>query len=270
MSFGLESLRSGLLQGWGKRDVSLPLWALAIPVVSVLLAEAALFYGRVEYALWIHLLNLLFCVSAPLRYQTTLPLLQPFALLPLFRLVNVGMPTFFELTLLSFPFTYLPLLPALYLVTRAQEIRLGVNPRAFLLGLVPVVVISAPLAVAEYAILRPEALIPEPSAPWLLIVTAIMVGTVGVVEEVLFRGILQRRLVDYLGRLGAVVLASVLFGAMHSVYGSGLGVLYVTFLGLFFGGVYEWTDSVGLVIVLHGALNVFLFALIPLYTPSVV
>lgn len=265
-----SSLRRNLLQGWADRDVSLPPWAFIIPVVGVLLAEVALFYGYSRFALWIYLLNLLFCVLAPLHYETTLSLLQPFALLPLFRLVNLGMPTFFELTLLFFPLTYLPLLPAIYLVVRAQDIRIGVNRRAFVLGLVPIVVISAPLALVEYAIIRPEALIPERSVFWVLAITAVMIGTVGLVEELLFRGILQRRFGDYLGRWGGVVLASVLFSAMHSIYGSGLEILYVTFLGLLFGALYEWTDSIGLVAVLHGVLNVFLFALIPLYTPGII
>lgn len=270
MSSLTSSLRRNLLQEWADRDVSLPPWSFVLPFVGVLFAEIALFYGYSRHALWIHLLNLLFCVLAPLRYEQTLSLLQPFALLPLFRIVNLGMPTFFELTLLFFPLTYLPLLPAIYLVVRAQDIRIGTNRRAFVLGLVPVVVISAPLALAEYAIIRPEALIPELSVFWVLAITAIMIGTVGIVEELLFRGILQRRFGDYLGRWGGIVLATVLYSAMHSIYGSGLVILYVTFLGLFFGTLYEWTDSIGLVAVLHGVLNVFLFALIPVYTPGLV
>lgn len=270
MSFNLSSLRPDFLQGWADRDPSLPLWAFVIPVVAVLLAEVALFYAYSRYALWIHLLNLLFCVLVPLRYETALPLLQPFALLPLFRLVNLGMPTFFELTLLFFPLVYFPLLPAIYLVVRAQDIQVGINPRAFAVGLIPVILISAPLAVVEYAIIRPEGLVPELSVFWVLAITVLMVTTVGLVEELLFRGVLQSRFVDYLGRWGGIVLASVLFGAMHSVYGSELEILFVIFLGLLLGTLYEWTNSIGLVVVLHGALNVFLFAFIPIYAPGIV
>ena len=269
MSSGLSMLRRSVSGGWVDRDVSFPAWAFVIPMLAVFVAEAALFFGRSDYALWIHLLTLLFCALVPLRNEETIALLQPFALLPLFRLVNLGMPTFFELTLLFFPFTYLPLLPALYLVARSQGIRIGTNARAFAIGVVPVVLISVPLAIGEYAIIAPESLIPEPSVFWLLAIMLVMIGMVGLVEELLFRGILQRRFADYLGRWGGVIVASVLFGAMHSIYGSGLEILYATLLGLLFGAIYEWTDSIGLVSVLHGTLNVFLFAVIPIYRPDI-
>ena len=270
MNSGLSSLRRDLLDGWANRNVSLPAWAFLVPVAGVVFAEGALFFGHGNYALSFHLLTLLFCVLAPIRNEETLALLQPFALLPLFRIVNLGMPTFFDLTLLFFPLTYLPMLPALYLVIRSQDIEIGWNPRVFAIGLVPIIVLSAPLAAGEYVLITPEALIPEPSPLWILGLAAIMIGAVGLVEELLFRGILQRRFAAYLGRWGGVLLASLLFGSMHSIYGSGIHIAYICFLGVVFGAVYEWTDSMGLVTVLHGVLNVFLFGLIPVYRPDLV
>jgi len=245
-----------------------PAWAFAVPIALVGLAEASLFFGHPGYALSIHFLNLLFCVVAPIRHQRTLPLLQPFALLPLFRLVNLGMPRFFELTLLFFPFTYLSLLPALYLVVQSQEIEIGTDPKALLL-IPAIVLIAGVLAIVEHAVLQPEALIPAPTPLWLITLGVIQIGTVGLVEEILFRGILQRRFTEYLGRSGGIALASVLFGLMHSIYGSGIEIIYVTFLGAVFGVVYEVTDSIGLTAVLHGVLNIYLFALIPFYRPDI-
>ena len=270
MNSGLSSIRRDLLDGWANRNVSLPAWAFLVPVAGVIFAEGTLFFGHGNYALSFHLLTLLFCVLAPIRNEETLALLQPFALLPLFRIVNLGMPTFFDLTLLFFPLTYLPMLPALYLVIRSQDIEIGWNPRVFAIGLVPIIVLSAPLAAGEYVLITPEALIPEPSPLWILGLAAIMIGAVGLVEELLFRGILQRRFAAYLGRWGGVLLASLLFGSMHSIYGSGIHIAYICFLGVVFGAVYEWTDSMGLVTVLHGVLNVFLFGLIPVYRPDLV
>jgi membrane protease YdiL (CAAX protease family) len=252
-----------------RENATVPVWAFVIPIALVVLAEGILFFGRPSYALPVHLLNLLFCALIPIRHRVTLPLLQPFALLPLFRLVNLGMPTFFELTVLFFPFIYLPLLPALVLVARSQEIPIRTNLKGLLL--IPVVVaLAAPIAVAEYAILEPESLIPAPTPGWLIAMVLIQVLMVGLVEEILFRGILQHRFAEYLGRPGGIALASALFGAMHSIYGSGLEIVYVVFVGAIFGVIYELTDSIGLVSILHGALNVFLFALIPIYRPGIV
>lgn len=259
------SVRDNVPEEWGKWQVNFPSWALAIPVGVVLLAETVLFFGYMQYALWIHLLNLLFCLLLPVRRSDTLAFLQPFALLPLFRLVNLGMPIFFELTLMFFPLIYLPLLPAVYIVAKTQNVPIRWNLKGLAIGFVPIVGISALLALGEFLIIEPEPLIPEWSLGWLLVITVIMIGTVGLVEELIFRGILQRRFAEYFGRWASVLFVSILFGAMHSIYGSGIEIIYVTILGIAFGVVYELTDSMGLTAVFHGVLNVFLFAVIPMH-----
>ena len=261
--FDIDHLLS--MPQWGRHLDQWVLTALTVALVTVLLAELAMFYGRADYALWLHMLALLFCLVVPLRHEPTVVLLKPFALLPLFRLVNLGMPTFVELTLMTFPVVYLPLLPAIYVVVRAQDgLTIDWNPRALARWTIPAIAVSALLAIGEYLIIAPAALIPELTVGWLLILTLVMIGSVGLVEELLFRGVLQRVFGAHLGQWTGVLLASALFAAMHSIYGSGLEVVFAGVIGLVFGIIYEWTDSMGLITLMHGVLNVFLFGTIPI------
>lgn len=265
MSADLSSICRNLLELWQNWNVNLPSLIAVPPIIGVLGAELGMFTGHTDYALWGHLFTLLFCLLVPIRYESTVTLLTPFALLPIFRLVNLGMPTFFELTLFTLPFIYLPLLPTILIVVRAQDnFSIGKNPRAFVIGVIPAAILSALLAVGEYTILEPEALIPEWSIGWLLVITVVMFGTVALVEELLFRGVLQRMIGAHFGRWTGVVIASVLFGAMHSIYGSGFEVVFACLIGFVNGIVYEWSDSISLVIVMNTVLNVFLFAVFPL------
>lgn len=247
---------------WRIRKISVPSGTVLVPLAAILVAEGLLFFGYTWYSLWAHLATLLLTTLAPLRYETETPTLRAFALVPLFRLVNLGMPVFFQLTVYWFPLIYGPLVPALYMLVRGQQ---PVDPdlrwkRATLL-FAPLALL---LAEVEYAIIRPEALIPAWTPTQLGLITVVMVGFVGLVEELLFRGVLQRTLQSRLGRWTGLALASAVFGLMHSGYNVPAELAFAGAIGFVFGLIYDWTDSIALVTVIHGLLNVFLFAVIPM------
>jgi len=85
--------------------------------------------------------------------------------------------------------------------------------------------------------------------------------TVAVGEELLFRGVVQGELRRALGPAGAVAGASLLFGLLHYVAGTGTPaekVVYVAVaatLGIGLGALYEYTDTIVVPIVVHGAYN---------------
>lgn len=251
-----------------KRGFPFPFFGVGLPTAGIVASEVSLFYGYMEFTLWGHFLTLLACVFVPLLRPEDTELLQMFALLPLFRLVNLGMPVFVELTLFWFPFVYAPVLPAIYLAIRTQpKLKLRFNPRVFSLLLVPALIVSAFLGEVEWIIITPEALITQWSVTQLLFIAVVMLGFVGFIEELLFRGVLQTGLKTHLGQWGAILLVSMLFGLMHSGYGSGLQLLFAGCLSLLYGIIYEYTDSFILITVMHGVLNVFLFAVVPIYGP---
>jgi membrane protease YdiL (CAAX protease family) len=237
--------------------------ALVLPTVGILLAEGALYVGALDIALWGHFFTLLVCAFGALRIADQ-PLLQAFALVPLFRLVNFGMPIFVELTLPWFPLVYAPVVPAMVLVSRNDAIpAVSWRPKLAVL-LAPVgIVLAGALGEIEYGIIEPDALVRTLSIPDLTLITVVMVCFVGLVEEYVYRGILQRTVQARLGRT-AGILVSALFGLMHSAYQSPGELAFAAAIGLVFGLIYDATESLALVVLIHGILNVFLFAEIPL------
>ena len=116
------------------RGVTPPSAAVILPTLGIVASEVALFYGFPYVALFGHLITLAGCVFAPLATTRDLPMFQVFALVPVFRLVNLGMPVFFELTLYWFPFVYAPLFPAMFLlVVRRPDLHLDVDLRSAVL-----------------------------------------------------------------------------------------------------------------------------------------
>ncbi|MFH1936272.1 MAG: CPBP family intramembrane glutamic endopeptidase [Bacteroidota bacterium] len=68
-------------------------------------------------------------------------------------------------------------------------------------------------------------------------------------EELLFRGLLQRLFHDWLGNIhGAIILAGILFGAMHLQF---YGVLPRVVLGILFGYLFFWSGSLWIPIFAH-------------------
>lgn len=309
---------------------------------AVAACEALFFFGEVWYTIAAYSLLLLVLSLAPLVLKREMTVFQAFALLPVFRLVNLTMPVFFDLTLFWLPFVYGALLPALvYLGWRlaapdretaqsvddsggvedrraggesrrdaatlahrlprwlggerpgkprrwtsrgwrslaspadASRARAALHTVARGLFVVGVAVAGVALLVllglgtvflaeVEYRLIAPPALVPSLDLYYVAVLAVIMVGLVGFVEELLFRGILQQVLELRLGVVPGLVLSSAIFGLMHSGHGVPEAIAFACGVGLAFGILYDVTDSLALVAVLHGALNVLLFGVLPL------
>jgi len=260
---GIEP-RTGLPSQRRRVDVE-AVTVTVLPTIGIVASELSLYFGSRSGALWGHVVTLLFCVIAPLWFSDHTSVLGALALVSVFRLVNLGMPVFFQLTVYWLPLIYGPLVPALLLVRRSYPDPEHELDWYWLLALGPLATaLSVLLAEVEFSIIAPEALIPTWSPLQLLFLTVIMVGFVGFVEELLFRAILQPSLQTRVGRWPGLLLASAVFGLMHSSYGEPVEILFAGGIGLVFGLLYEQTGSVALVTVIHGMLNVFLFAVIPM------
>jgi membrane protease YdiL (CAAX protease family) len=83
-------------------------------------------------------------------------------------------------------------------------------------------------------------------------------------EEYLFRGVVQGRLRETFGPVGAVVGSSLLFGSIHLTNYTGsvpqvvAGTLLIAGTGAVLGALYEWTDNLTVPIVAHALYNVVL------------
>ncbi len=104
----------------------------------------------------------------------------------------------------------------------------------------------------EYQVLRSGVLIPDFSLRSVLSLSITMILFVGFVEEFVFRSALQTVMEERLGSIIGLVVASVLFGFMHSGYHIPLEMLYVSFAGIAFGLLFWVTKSLPIIALAHG------------------
>jgi membrane protease YdiL (CAAX protease family) len=111
------------------------------------------------------------------------------------------------------------------------------------------------------------ALIEGPRGAWFAVMVAVVVIVVPVAEEVMYRGILQRTMVEMAGsRWVAILVTSIIFALMHWGAVAWHALLPLFVLSLAFGWIYERTGRLSASIVMHvlfNAVNVALAGLAP-------
>ncbi|WP_144925988.1 CPBP family intramembrane glutamic endopeptidase [Halorubrum salsamenti] len=99
------------------------------------------------------------------------------------------------------------------------------------------------------------------------VMIAAMLLVVGPCEELLFRGVIQSRARETLSAVPAILLAAAVFAPAHVVsLSGGVGAMLTTISILFvpsliFGAVYEYTENLVVVAVMHGLYNSLLLTI---------
>ncbi len=123
--------------------------------------------------------------------------------------------------------------------------------------------IGIPTGTIEYFILQPAPAFPSFEVRYLFRDMAYMFLFVGIGEELLFRGLVQRDLMKVLGWKWSIILASVIFAVMHLTWRSVPELVFVFFAALILGYLYYRTRSLVAPIAMHGINNVMLVAVMP-------
>jgi len=240
----------------------------AVPVLSIALAELLIFSGRMGTAVWIHICTViaLSLSNIFIKDPEVNKIYQALMLLPVLRLINLSMPIFFDTTLYTFVFIYGPLaIPLAVIVVHQRNSleQIGITMK----HIIPYMLLSVPLGfllgLGEYMTIRTGYLIPDLTFINLLKLTVVMVFFVGLVEELIFRSVLQTRLETALSVRESLLITSILFGLMHSGYGTYHEMLYTCLVGFVMGVLFYKTKSLPFIAVLHGFVNVFLFGILP-------
>lgn len=243
----------------------LTLAALAF-LAGVILAELLTTFTDPRLGLAVHclLLAALLLASTRTHRRGAWAFLVSLAFGPLIRILSLSLPlTHFPL-LYWYLITSLPLFAAVWVAGRSLGYswrRLGLNLRTWPFQLI-VGLTGLAFGAGEYYILRPEPLASAlvwqefwPAALILLVCT-------GLLEEMIFRGLLQRSAGVTLGRWGMPYVA-MLFAVLHLGYQSLVDVAFVLIVGLFFGWIVARTRSLLGVTLAHGLTNVMLFLIMP-------
>ena len=210
------------------------------------------------------LLSLLILHASLFPGQYNRKLLLSLALAPLTRILSLAMPLSGLPQIYWYPIIYAPLLAASIVVMRNlnygfQEV--GVAWRKIRLQLL-VGLTGVGFGFIEYHILRPEPLISDLAVSQLLLPAFVLVVGTGFVEELIFRGVLQRAFGESLGVWG-LVYVSFLFAVLHIGHLSALDVGFVFVIALFFSWTVKKTGSLLGATLSHGITNIFLFLVFP-------
>lgn len=249
-----------------QRLVTLPfvplVYLVAITIAEMLTTMVEPRLGIIAHGLVLIVL-LIHAALAPERVLCNF--LLALALAPLIRILSLAIP------LPSFPFVYwyalvgAPLLMAVYIVYRTAGLTRAEVGLTW--GKLPaqlaVSVTGLGLGYLEYQILRPAPAIPEWNVEQLILPALILLIFTGFLEEILFRGVMQRTARDMLG-LAGVVYVALIFAVLHLGYHSALDVIFVFAVGMFFGLIVLQTGSIFGVTLAHGLTNITLFLVYPL------
>ena len=238
---------------------------IIVPVFLIILAEFLIFIGKPNAAMPIHALNLILLILSSIYIDNRIyPALM---LMPLFRLVNVAMPVFFDLTLYSYFMVYAPMFIPIYFIVKdgfIGRVEAGLTFKGFWFYLPLAISVGFVLGWGEYNVIHPQLMTAGASIKDILILIITMIFFVGIVEEFIFRSSLQTVLEERLGSITGLLLASVIFGFMHSGYRLPLELLYVSFAGVVFGLLFWLTKSLPVISLAHGVTNISLFLVVPL------
>ncbi|MDW7731741.1 MAG: CPBP family intramembrane glutamic endopeptidase [Methanolobus sp.] len=241
-------------------------------ILFIVLAELLLFAGRLEASLTIHFLALIGIAFSTVwvRDRTILYSLQALMLLPLVRIINVSMPLS-DVPVFIYVNIYAPMLVPLFFLIRHQKLSakdLGVTFKKMYLYIPLSIIVAIIIAEGEYLAIGPGYLALGLSMQDMVGLSILIFLFVGLVEELIFRSILQTRLEGLFGLNAGLIFASVLFGIMHSGYGVPAEILLTTLAGFVLGYMFQKTRSLPLVTLTHGFANIILFVVIPVLGPG--
>jgi membrane protease YdiL (CAAX protease family) len=224
---------------------------LAIPQIGLIL------HGLLLVVLILH--ATLFARRGLQRFLITL------TLAPLIRLMSLSLP------LLDFPLISwyavigIPLFLATFLTLRVTGFKaesIGLNGRLLPWQLV-VGLTGLGFGYMEYLILQPAPLVEALTWQQVLLPAFILLLFTGFLEELIFRGLIQRGAAGTIGHHSLLYVA-ILFAVLHIGYHSIWDFIFVFVVALFFGLVVIRTGSILGVTLSHGLTNIALYLIIPL------
>jgi uncharacterized protein len=246
----VSSVQWAALAYLGAITLAETLTTLLAPLVGIIM------HGLILLALILH--------TAHSESLFTRRFLLSLSIAPLTRLLSMAMP------LQEFPLVYwyvlvgAPLLLVAFYIARVGQFSremLGLSGRKPLLQLL-IGLTGIGLGYVEYLILRPEPLVTELSLELVWMPALILLIFTGLLEEFVFRGLMQSAARDSIGRAG-ITFSALVFAVMHLGYRSWVDFLFVFIVALFFGWVVLRTRSILGVTIAHGLTNIGLFLVFP-------
>lgn len=241
-----------------------------ITVLGVLtLAELLTTTYRPETGMLLHsvLLVGLLVRAAMITSQSMQRLLLSLALCPLIRLLSLSLPLGDLPLALWYIVISIPLFVAAFVIIRMM----GLVPKdvgfSFRYSQLPLhlLIIGTGIAfgIIEYLILQTTPLLDTLDLGAVVItVLSLTIGT-GLMEELIFRGIIQCSLQPIVGSFRSIVISALVFAILHIGWQSFIDLVFVFAVGVFWGWVFVKTRSIISITLSHSLTNIMLFIVLP-------
>ncbi len=191
-------------------------------------------------------------------------LLLALTLAPLIRIINVALPLSSFYHLYRYVIISIPILLVTIIVIRVLRFRpsgVGLTLHGIPVQ-IAVMITGIPLGIVEYLILRPERLVVGLNWVDMILPAIIFILCLGFVQELIFRGVMQRASTDVLGKWG-IVYISLLFAVLNMGQLSVLNMFFMFVVALFFAWVVRRTGSVLGVAAAHGIMSTAVYLVMP-------
>lgn len=123
------------------------------------------------------------------------------------------------------------------------------------------------IGLVAYLILKPEPIMPEFSWGRFLLAALSMLFFAGLLQETIFRGLLQATTIQILDRYG-ILYTALVFALLHLEFQSFWHVLFMFLVGLLFGVIAFRTRSIVGISLAHGLASASLFLVFPVLMAS--
>lgn len=254
--------------GWRYRELAF----LVTIILLIALTEYVFAYQNVSYGIGLALLLALglYSLSALAPFSPGFArCIDSLTLVPLYILFTASLPWFFldQQVLLPAVYSIILALCLWHLQSRGFTLSslsdLGLRADGLGKYLALGILLGAPLGMIEYFVLLPAPASAHLELGNLARDILYMAAFVGLGEELLFRGILQRDMEEVFGWKSGLLLSGLLFGVMHLTWRSAPEVGFTFLAGLLLGYVYFRTRSLVGPIAIHAVNNVMLVSIMP-------
>ena len=117
----------------------------------------------------------------------------------------------------------------------------------------------------EYLILQPAALVSNLSPVSVIFAGSIVMISTGLLEELVFRGIIQRNAENIMGKIWGIIFTSLLFVGFNISWNSSLDLIFIFGVSTCYGYIFQKTRSILGISISHGLCNVVLFIILPFF-----
>jgi hypothetical protein len=249
----------------GRGASMLPLWLYFLAITSAELLTVYLdpLVGVVCHGM---ILVALLIQSAFVADSERRNLILGLSLVPLIRILSMAMPLVQLTQIYWYPIIYAPLLVATLAMMRVVKLKpsdIGLVCHDLLTQIIIGISSGLVYGIMEYIILRPNPLVTDFTLQQLGFPAVVLLITTGLVEEIMFRGVLQRLAEPVMGFWQGAIYISLIFAILHVGFFSAVDIIFVLIVALSFAYTVKQTRSLIGVILAHGIANILLYLVMP-------